>query len=73
MKRNDALNNIELRKFIETKNSNLIFSNNDSMDDFYDEKTQNDENDNTDDDENGFDVDIDSEDNDEKESLFTIN
>jgi hypothetical protein len=70
MKRNDAFNNIEVRKFVETKNSNLIFSDKDTMDDFYDEKTQNDDND---DDENGFDVDIDSEDNDEKESLFTIN
>jgi hypothetical protein len=72
MKRNDAFNNIEVRKFVETKNSNLIFSDNDTMEDFYDEKTQNDDNDN-DDDENGFDVDVDSEDNDEKEALFTIN
>jgi hypothetical protein len=72
MKRNDALNNSEVRKFIETKDSHLIFSNNDSVDDFFDEKTQNDDGDG--DDDNGFDVDdgVDSEDNDEKESLFTI-
>lgn len=77
MKRNDALNNIEVRKFIETKYSHLIFSDNDNIDDFYDENTQNtDTNTNTDnDDENGFDVDIDidSEDDDEKGALFTIN
>lgn len=66
MKRNDALNNIEVRKFIEIKDSHLIFSNNDTMDDFVEENEQND------DDENGFDVDVDSEDNDEKEALFTI-
>jgi hypothetical protein len=72
MKRNDSLNNIEIRKFIETKDSNLIFSNKDSVYDFFDEKIQNDDGDNED--EYGFDVDIDSDDNeDEKESLFTIN
>jgi hypothetical protein len=68
MKRNDALNNSEVRKFIETKDSNLMFSNNDTIDDFFDDNAQKDD----DDDENGFDVDIDSEDNDEKEALFVI-
>jgi hypothetical protein len=72
MKRNDALNNIEVRKFIEIKDSHLIFSNNDSMDDFVDENTQNNEDGGDDDDENGFDVDVDSEDDEEKEALFTI-
>jgi hypothetical protein len=68
MKRNDALNNIEVRKFIEIKDSQLIFSNNDTMDDFIDENIQNDDDDDND---HGFDVDIDSDD-DEKEALFTI-
>jgi hypothetical protein len=73
MKRNDSYNNIEVRKFIETKDSNLIFSNNDSMDDFMDDNTQNiSDSDNDNADENGFDVDIDDDDGDEKESLFKI-
>jgi hypothetical protein len=74
MKRNDSLNNIEVRKFIETKDSHLIFSNKDTMYDFIDDNIQNNDDDiGNSDDENGFDVDIDSDDDDEKESLFTIN
>jgi hypothetical protein len=69
MKRNDSLNNLEVRKFVETKDSHLIFENKDTMDDYFDENIQNND-DNAD--ENGFDVDIDSEDDDEKEALFTI-
>ena len=73
MKRNNSLNNIEVRKFIETKSNLLIFNNKDNMDDFIDVNIQN--NDEEDNDEiengNGYDVDINSED-DENEALFTI-
>lgn len=73
MKRNNSLNNIEVRKFIETKNNLLIFNNKDHMDEFIDENLQNnDEEDNYNNDENGYDVDIDVDSDDEKEALFTI-
>ena len=75
MKRSNSLNNIEVRKFIETNESRLIFSDKDTIDDFMDDN--NNDNDN-DDDEKCFDVDVDVDvddidvDVDEKESLFTI-
>ena len=74
MKRSDSLNNIEVKKFIETNESRLIFSDKDTIDDFIDDNNNDNDNDN-DDNENGFDVDVDNLDNvdeDEKESLFTI-
>jgi hypothetical protein len=73
MKRSNSLNNIEVRKFIETNESRLIFSDKDTIDDFIDDNN-NDNDDNDDDNEKGFDVDIDVDDVDvdEKESLFTI-
>lgn len=72
MKRNDSLNNIEVRKFIETIDSYLIFDNNNNIEDFFDDNIQNEEDNKIDDNENGFDVDIDTEEDDEKEALFTI-
>ncbi|NBT59264.1 hypothetical protein EBT16_10825 [bacterium] len=73
MKRNNSLNNIEVRKFIETKNNLLIFNNKDHMDEFIDENIQNnDEEDNYNNDEKGYDVDVDLDSDDEKEALFTI-
>lgn len=73
MKRNNSLNNIEVRKFIETKSNLLIFNNKDNMDDFIDVNIQNNDEENNDEIENGngYDVDINSED-DDKEALFTI-
>jgi predicted MPP superfamily phosphohydrolase len=73
MKRSNSLNNIEVKKFIETNESRLIFSDKDTIDDFIDDNYNIDDNDNNDDDENGFDVDyLDNLDEDEKESLFII-
>jgi hypothetical protein len=77
MKRNNSLNNIEVRKFIETNESRLIFSDKDTIEDFIDDNNNNEnenENDNVNEDnEHGFDVDDNIDiDVDEKESLFTI-
>lgn len=68
--RNNSLNNIEVRKFIETTDNNLIFSNNNN-DEFMFDNLQNNNDDESQ--ENGFDVDeFDSENDDEKEALFNI-
>lgn len=74
MKRNNSLNNIEVRKFVETKSNLLLYNNKDNIDDFIDVNIQNnDEEDNDEkENENGYDVDIELDDDEEKEALFTI-
>ena len=79
MKRSNSLNNIEVKKFIETNDSRLIFSDKDTINDFIDDNNDsnndndNDNDNNDNDNEHGFDVDTDEDvDVDEKESLFII-
>ncbi len=66
MKRNDSLNNIEVRKFIEIKYNNLIFNDIDTINVLYDE------NQNMDDENEGLDVDVDPDDAEEEQTFFRI-
>jgi hypothetical protein len=75
MKRNNSLNNIEVRKFVETKSNLLLYNNKDNMDDFIDVNIQNNDEEDNDEKENGNGFDVDTEtdtEDDEKEALFTI-